>query len=376
MSIRASIIADDRRFRLSTTLSAYIARLYATWLLWLFLAFSGVIVLANTVDLLDRLATKDASLMRVLEMALLKTPHIAMEVMPFLVLFSGLAVFTKLTRTHELVVARAAGVSAWQFLFPVILVVIGVGAFVVTLLNPISATLLDRYERLEARYVHDDENLLTVSKTGLWLRQVENGQQWVIHARRVNQKAMTLYDVIVFRFEGEDEFKDRIDAKTAELQEGAWAVTGAWVSRPGEVSYFEQETRIPTDFTRDKIFESFAPPETISFWALPEFIALLQEAGFSSQAHRLQLHRLLSLPLLLAAMILLSAVFSLKPHRRGRVGVSLMLGVLSGFLLYFLSNFVFALGLSGKIPVVLAAWMPAGVALMIGAALLLHLEDG
>jgi lipopolysaccharide export system permease protein len=376
MSARAPALPHDRPARLSLTLSTYLARLYIGWLVALFLIFFGIIVLANSVDLLDRLATKNASLMHVLEMALLKAPHIAMEVMPFLVLFSGLAIFTKLTRTHELVVARATGVSAWQFLLPVIFVVLGVGVFVITLMNPISATLLDRYERLEARYVHDDDNLLAVSKTGLWLRQVEEGNHWVIHAQRVNQKAMTLYDVIVFRYEGPDAFQNRIDAKTAELRDGHWALTGAWISQPGETSHFEEEMRVPTDFTRDKIFESFAPPETISFWSLPEFIALLEEAGFSSQAHRLQFHRLLSLPLLLAAMIFLSAVFSLKPHRRGRVGISLALGVLTGFLLYFLSNFVFALGLSGKIPVVLAAWMPAGVALMVGAALLLHLEDG
>ncbi|MDX1710813.1 MAG: LPS export ABC transporter permease LptG [Rhodovibrionaceae bacterium] len=376
MSTHAPALPRDRETRLSVTLSAYLGRLYLGWLVALFLAFFGIIVLANSVDLLDRLATKNVSLVRVIEMALLKAPHIAMEVMPFLVLFSGLAIFTKLTRTHELVVARAAGVSAWQFLFPVIFVVLGVGIFVITLMNPISATLLDRYERLEARFVHNDDNLLAVSKTGLWLRQVAGGKHWVIHAQRVNQQAMTLYDVIVFKFDGPDAFQSRIDAKTAELQDGHWALTGAWVSQPGETSEFDEEVRIPTDFTREKIFESFAPPETISFWSLPEFIALLEEAGFSSQAHRLQFHRLLSLPLLLAAMILLSAVFSLKPHRRGRVGLSLMLGVLSGFLLYFLSNFVFALGLSGKIPVVLAAWMPAGVALMIGAALLLHLEDG
>jgi lipopolysaccharide export system permease protein len=45
-------------------------------------------------------------------------------------------------------------------------------------------------------------------------------------------------------------------------------------------------------------------------------------------------------------------------------------------LLYFVSNFVFALGLSGKVPVVLAAWTPASVSLMFGVSLLLHLEDG
>ncbi len=82
------------------------------------------------------------------------------------------------------------------------------------------------------------------------------------------------------------------------------------------------------------------------------------------------------MPLLFAAIILLATSFSLRPQRRGRVGLVIFGGVITGFLLYFLSNFVFALGLSGKIPVILSAWTPAGVTLMLGIATLLHLEDG
>jgi len=51
-------------------------------------------------------------------------------------------------------------------------------------------------------------------------------------------------------------------------------------------------------------------------------------------------------------------------------------GVAAGFLLYFLSDVVFALGLSAKIPVLLAAWTPTAVSLTFGASMLLHLEDG
>jgi lipopolysaccharide export system permease protein len=40
------------------------------------------------------------------------------------------------------------------------------------------------------------------------------------------------------------------------------------------------------------------------------------------------------------------------------------------------SNIVFALGLSGEIPIVFSAWTPASVTLMLGIAVLLHLEDG
>jgi len=51
-------------------------------------------------------------------------------------------------------------------------------------------------------------------------------------------------------------------------------------------------------------------------------------------------------------------------------------GVASGFLLYFVSDIVFALGLSTKIPVTLAAWTPTGESLIFGTSMLLHLEDG
>ena len=128
--------------------------------------------------------------------------------------------------------------------------------------------------------------------------------------------------------------------------------------------------------SREKILDSFAPPETIAFWNLPEFIELLENAGFSATRHKLQFHRLLATPLLLASLVLLAASFSLRSQRRGRVGLVILGGVLTGFLLYFVSNIVFALGLSGGIPVILAAWTPASVTLMLGVAILLHLEDG
>ena len=41
-----------------------------------------------------------------------------------------------------------------------------------------------------------------------------------------------------------------------------------------------------------------------------------------------------------------------------------------------LSDLVFALGLSGRVPVELAAWAPAAVCLLLGGTTLLHLEDG
>ncbi len=366
-----------RRLRLSSTLSGYIARQYA-WL-WtsFYLALSGVILLVTAVDLLDRMANKpDAGLDDIVEMALLKLPFLSQEVMPFTVLFAGMATFWRLTRSHELVVARAAGVSVWQFLLPAISVALLVALFSVTVLNPVASTLLGRYEQIEARYTNNLQRTLTLSKNGLWIRQADPEGQSVIHAARMSPDTMTLWQVIIFRFGSEDRFISRIDAERAELGDKVWHIHQAWHSSPGTRSNFWEEMELETDLSPAQILDSFAPPETISFWALPGFIKLLEDSGFSAHRHRLQLHKLTALPLLFTAMILLAATFSLRPQRRGRVGVVIISGLLTGFLLYFLSSFVFALGLSTKVPVILAGWAPAGITMMLGIATLLHLEDG
>lgn len=365
-----------RRLRLSPTLTGYIARQYLFWFGTFFFAIVAIIFLATIVDLLDRLATKEVSLAVTLKMALLKLPYLSQEVMPFTILFAAMATFWRLTRSHELVVARAAGVSVWQFLLPVLGSSVLIGLLGVGALNPFASALLGRYERLEASYIRDEESMLAVSESGLWLRQVDGAGQSVIHAERVTPGSVALQQAIVFRYAEGDRFTDRIDAREAQLQDGRWLLLDAWLSRPGEASRFHERFELPTDLTVDKIQESFAPPETIAFWQLPRFIDLMQAAGFSATPHRLQFHRLLAVPMLFAAMVLLAATFSLRPQRRGRVGLVIMAGMLTGFLLYFLSNFVFAIGLSGTIPVVLAAWTPAGVSLMLGVAMLLHLEDG
>lgn len=373
----ATTLPNMRRLHLSSTLSNYIAKQFAWRWLGFYMALSGIILLVSSVDLFDRMANKQGmELGVVLKMVLLKMPFLSQEVMPFTIMFAAMASFWRLTRTHELVVTRAAGVSVWQFLLPVLGVAILIGVATVTVLNPIAATLLGRFEQIEARFSNSRNSALALSRSGLWLRQADQDGQSVIHATRVAPESMTLHGVIVFRFDSTDRFLSRIDAPRAELGKGVWHVYDASLSAPGKQPQVVATIDLKTDLTPAKILDSFAAPETISFWSLPGFVKLLEAAGFSAQRHSLQLHRLLAMPLLFAAMILLAATFSLRPQRRGRVGLVIICGLLAGFLLYFLSNFVLALGLSGKIPVLLAGWAPAGASMMLGIAMLLHLEDG
>jgi lipopolysaccharide export system permease protein len=327
--------------------------------------------------MLRRSSTRDeVTLPIVLQLSLLKLPQLMQEMIPFVVLFATMLTFWRLSRSHELTIVRAAGISVWQFLLPALAIALLIGGFRLAVLNPVGAVLYARYEQTEAKLLRGRSSLLSVAQSGFWLRQADGRSNAIIHALRVSSQEMELYDVIIFNFEGTDRFVNRIDAAAARLVPGAWILKDAWISSPERPVQFEASYRLPTDMTVERIQESFASPETISFWELPAFIRVLENAGFSAVRHRLYWHRLLAGPSLLFAMVLLAATFSLRPPRRGGTMILVVSGISAGFLLYFISNLVAALGQNASIPVALAAWTPAGVSILVAMTLLLHLEDG
>jgi lipopolysaccharide export system permease protein len=364
--------------RLSPTLSRYIGRQFLIWFGVFFAGLSSIIYVADTLELLRRAASKpEVSFGTVLEMALFKLPHTAEALTPFAILFSGIMAFWRLTRSNELIVARAVGVSVWQFMLPAVIAAVALGAIKVTTFNPIAAAMLARYEAIEAKALRGQVNQLAISSSGLWLRQTApEGGQAIMHAERIVDTVAQLQRVTVLLYNPDNSFTARLDAASARLEPGYWRLEDTNYAASGQPPERIGSYTLATQFTVDKIQESFARPETMSFWALPGFIDLLQRAGFSAIRHRLYLQSLLAGPLLLSAMILIAATFSLRPARRGGVGTMIGLGVGTGFLLYFLSDLVFALGLSARIPVVLAAWAPALISSLLGLAMLLHLEDG
>jgi lipopolysaccharide export system permease protein len=252
-----------------------------------------------------------------------------------------------------------------------------IGLVAVTIFNPIASLTEAAYEKLEGHILRQGSDQLALSDSGLWLRQSDQaGNQIVIHAGKIASQQLVLDAVTLFFFNDSTRFTSRIDAQTARLESGDWVIENGIRWAADEPPRPFDEIHLATTLTPRKIEESFASPDTMSFWDLPGFIELLEQSGFPAQRHRLHFNVLLARPFLLCAMVLVAATFSLRMQRRGGATLMIVGGVASGFLLYFVSDIVFALGLSTKIPVTLAAWTPTGVSLIFGTSMLLHLEDG
>ncbi len=375
------------QIRLSPTLFSYIARQFLVSFLLVYGVLLSVAFIFDSVELTRRLAKKtEIDFELIARMGMYKLPEVGQELFAFAILFSAILAFWRLTRSNELVIVRAAGLSAWQFLFPAVVVALSIGVAKVTMVNPLSSIMISKFEQMETTYLKAGGQTVNLSSTGLWLKQqpdqtdtTADYAHTIVHARTVNNRTWELKDVNIFYFNDNNEIFRRTDARSATLQKGQWHLSNAVHNTMSDTimppEFIEQET-MPTSLTQDELENSFASPETISFWDLPSYIRLMESTGFSSSKIRMHYYKLLSDPLLFMALVLLAAALSLRPPRQMNsfVMVGGSLGV--AFLVFFLGDVLRALGISDALPVIAAAWAPAIISFLIGLTALLHLEDG
>ncbi len=369
--------------RLPVTLSIYFGRAFALAVLAMLFALTALVSLFDFLELLRESASRpQAGLGIVCEIEVLRLPWSMMQILPFAVLLGGIFAFWRLARSSELVVVRAAGISAWQFLAVPVLMAALLGALGTGGVSPVSALMFGRAEILDNAYLKPGGGPLSLNGGELWVRQTDTGMVpdgvAVLHAQDVvlHGKSLEADKVTVLRLDAQSALLARIEAAHATLDAGDWTLSDANVLAPDNAPRHAATLEFPTDLTVRRVQESFASPDALSFWALPGFIRLLKQSGFSATQHELAFLALAALPLLCATMALVAAGFSMRPSRRGGAMNMLASGVGSGFALFMISEVANQFGTSGAVPVVLSAWAPAVAGLFLALALLLHLEDG
>lgn len=371
--------------KVNPTLSWYLARIYFSNMLLLLVGLLAVIYLFDTVELIRRASKMaDVPLVLVLQMSLLKLPEVGQVLFPFAILFSAMYTFWQLTRRYELIVVRAAGFSVWQFLAPILTVAVLAGFLQMSIINPIGALLIGKFEQLENMYLKHQESQIAIFREGLWLRQdiiktekmQERGDYIILHAERIKQSNWVLQNVDVLFFDAADTFLQRLDADKAVLGDGQWIFDNIIIHKKDGSTFTKKNYYLPTRLTVEDVEDSFSSPDTISFWRLSGYIKTLEETGLNTSRLRVHFHNLMAQPLLFAAMVLLAATVSMRPPRNRGALWLFSIGIFIGFLVFFVSSFLQALGASEQIPPALAAWSPALVAFLLGLTVVMGFEDG
>ncbi|TVR09002.1 MAG: LPS export ABC transporter permease LptG [Salinarimonadaceae bacterium] len=357
------------------TLGIYIGMRFLRAVAGMFFTVFGLVYVIDFVELMRRAG--DLIGVTALDMALLaflRTPAVAEQVLPFAMLFGAMVALLNLSRKLELVVARAAGISAWQFLLPGIIVAALLGIFSLAVYNPLSAYLKAEASEMETRVFASNPG--ATSGRDIWIRQRNPDGTAVIKAESVVEGSTAFSGLTVFVFDREGRFVERVEAAEGVL------LSGYWELRNGRVVTIEDDPQrfatmqLASSLDPAQVLKSFTPPESVPFWELRDVAVQTERAGLDATPYYLRYESLLARPMLFVAMVLVAASVSLRFFRFGGVGPLVLGGVVAGFLLYVFTQLMEDLGASGLVGTTLAAWFPAVVGSSLGALALLYQEDG
>jgi len=360
-------------------LNRYIAKRIIKGLLLAFLVVTSIIMLVDFVEGTRNLgADSNIGSGTLFLMTLLKAPKLIEQTIPFVVLFGVMGTLYSLNRRSELIVLRASGLSAWRFLSPAITVTATLGLIWAAAFNPLASSSMTAHDNLVERVTG---STTSAKDENIWLREGSDIAQTVIYAEKVDILSRKLFNATFYIFEIDADdtaiFERRLDAKEVELvTQGYWQLRNVIENAEGEIPQIQAAISLPTVITvedlRDTTGNNTLPP----FWDIPKTIKKTERAGFSTVSLRMQLNKLLALPIMLIAMTVIAAGVSMHLTREGGTLRLLIIGSVLGFAVYFADNVVSAFGQASALPIILAAWAIPLFVLFFGLSYLAHIEDG
>ena len=222
--------------------------LYAIFIISFFCCFLFLTI--DLIELLRRSSSKEIPFDIIFKIALLHLPSLFPIILPTIFLLSSMQTFMRLNKNSELSVMRASGISIWVFMLPSVLNCIIISILYITFFNPLFSQMNVKFKSYEGNYFKGNSGLHTISPTGLWLREINDDNQFVINASHYSPLDNNLQNVIIFEFDKNEEFKRRIDAGKVNMSEDSWELVNVSVVKINQPPIFYESLKIKFDLSK------------------------------------------------------------------------------------------------------------------------------
>ena len=334
-------------------------------------AFVAIYVLAEFFDRIDDYLRLNASAWAIVRLFLFKVPFVLTQVTPVAVLAAALLSLGMLARHNEIVALRACGVSVWQLVLP--LLVLG-GVLTVLLFTwnetvvPYAARRWLEIENVEIK--HRQASSVFMGRE-IWY----HGKNGFYNINKVSLRTNRLIGVTVYQTDPAFRPMRAYQASEARWNGEAWEYADL---RIRDLTTGTAETAdaaavgtiIPERLSDFRVVS--VEPEELSYGTLRRQIDNLRAKGVDASEGLVDLHLKIAVPV---ACLLMMAVGVPLVATRGTRSAGMSMGVGLGFLLGFayidVVAFGRALGQSGALSPLIAAWVANFIFAMLAGYLLL-----
>ena len=348
-------------------LNKYLAKEFIKVVISMFLVFSCLGFIMNLFEEINFFKDIDIGIYLPILLSIIIIPSLLYNMLPFIILLSGVWFFLKIKKSDEVTAMKVSGMSNFSIiLIPGILSIV-LGIFFITSINPITSALVEKYETIKGTYEKDSDYLAAITENGIWIKERSSNKNNII--RSSNLEKESLINVSIYKFDQDNNFVERIEAKSANIKSLKWILEDVKISDENGMilPIGTEEIYYNSIYDIEKIKSLYSNLDTISFWNIKNEIELLEERGYSTKQMETKLHKSFSFPFFLLAMVLLSGVFVLGVEFRENNISYVFITIIICVLVYFFNDFSAALGKTEKLSVVIAVWMPIVIIFIFSA---------
>ena len=288
-------------------------------------------------------------------LSLINSPSMIFEIFPFILLITTQLFFIKLFNNDEIKIFKYSGLKNSRILTIITLFTLLIGLFTISIFYNASSNLKNFYLELKSNYTEDGKYLAVINKNGLWIRDKVDNKILIVNSSKIDDNF--LIDNFITEFDSNYDVIRNIKSEKIDIKNNEWVIYNPEIY----VKNNKQETNkiiIYSNFDNKRINSLFSNLSSLSFLELLELKNNYKMLNYSTVDIDLQIQKIISYPLYLVVMTVLSSIIMLNSKKYKSNTLKISIGLFLCVIIYYFNNLFSVLGTTDKINHILSVWVP------------------
>ncbi|CAO6127282.1 COG0795 Predicted permeases [Candidatus Pelagibacterales bacterium] len=350
------------------SINRYIINEYIKSLFIVIAVMLSIVLIINLLDEFDFFKSKkDLKFIFFIIFTILKIPNLLINLFPFIVLFGGIVFYLKIYNHNEVISLRVMGYSNIQIILIPALTSFVIGYIIVFLIVPFSSSMLRYYEDLRSEY-DETKNLVFVNETGIWILDKNEKEKNIIRIEKISKNFSVVSQITIYNYDSSNNFIRRIDATEGFIKDKNWQLNKVHIissnKKNNKENYLNNYNYI-SNVNINELKNVYKNSDTTSLLDISKEMSILEDKGYSTIDLRIRYQKLISFPIYLLAMSILSGLMIINLEKTSNYLKYGSYGVIISVMIYFLNDLSITIAKSGIISVDFSVWIPIFLIILI-----------
>jgi lipopolysaccharide export system permease protein len=350
------------------SINRYIINEYIKSLFVVIAVMLSIILLINLLDEFNFFKSKkDLKFIFFIIFTILKIPNLLINLFPFIILFGGIVFYLKIYNHNEVISLRVMGYSNIQIILIPALTSFIIGYIIVFLIVPFSSSMLRYYESLRSEY-NETKNLVFVNETGIWILDKNEKEKNIIRIEKISKDFSVVNQITIYNYDSSNNFIKRIDATEGFIKDKNWQLNKVYIistNKKNNNENYLNNYNYTSNVNISELKNVYKNTDTTSLLDINKEMMILEDKGYSTIDLRIRYQKLISFPIYLLAMSILSGLMIINLGKTSNYLKYGSYGVIISVMIYFLNDLSITIAKSGIISVDFSVWIPIFLIILI-----------